>query len=208
VLDRDRCLRDWRTRASLVDRHVQSLFFNMAKIAASGRLGPPGRQPWRPSADRSAPHSSRKWFSGTGCRRSLARLAFACERYGGDGHGALASKWTLWKSLVPDLLGHRCKLLRRRRPSLTNARYQGAREQALHRLSPIAIWEPYSTGAAPIDRDGTKRALKRSGRKHRRPHPISLEGQESPARRMRCRPIYLPVFPCRSPCPTMRSEQR
>src|SRR3546814_19948175 len=39
VLDRDRCLRDWRTRASLVDRHVQSLFFNMAKIAASGRLG-------------------------------------------------------------------------------------------------------------------------------------------------------------------------
>src|SRR3546814_20126349 len=26
-------------RASLVDRHVQSLFFNMAKIAASGRLG-------------------------------------------------------------------------------------------------------------------------------------------------------------------------
>src|SRR3546814_17220582 len=39
VLDRDRCLRDWRTRASLVDRHVQSLFFNMAKIAASGRMG-------------------------------------------------------------------------------------------------------------------------------------------------------------------------
>src|SRR3546814_8754038 len=39
MLDRDRCLRDWRTRASLVDRHVQSLFFNMAKIAASGRLG-------------------------------------------------------------------------------------------------------------------------------------------------------------------------
>src|SRR3546814_7489574 len=39
LLDRDRCLRDWRTRASLVDRHVQSLFFNMAKIAASGRLG-------------------------------------------------------------------------------------------------------------------------------------------------------------------------
>src|SRR3546814_4841543 len=36
---RDRCLREWRTRASLVDRHVQSLFFNMAKIAASGRLG-------------------------------------------------------------------------------------------------------------------------------------------------------------------------
>src|SRR3546814_3482690 len=31
--------RSWRTRASLVDRHVQSLFFNMAKIAASGRLG-------------------------------------------------------------------------------------------------------------------------------------------------------------------------
>src|SRR3546814_992746 len=27
------------SRASLVDRHVQSLFFNMAKIAASGRLG-------------------------------------------------------------------------------------------------------------------------------------------------------------------------
>ncbi|TCM26652.1 TnpA family transposase, partial [Novosphingobium sp. ST904] len=34
--------RDWRTRASLVDRHVQSLFFNMAKIAASGRLGHQG----------------------------------------------------------------------------------------------------------------------------------------------------------------------
>lgn len=39
MLDRDRCLRDWRTRASLVARHVQSSFFNMAKITASGRLG-------------------------------------------------------------------------------------------------------------------------------------------------------------------------
>src|SRR3546814_8561019 len=39
VLDRDSGVGYWRTGAGLVDRHVQSLFFNMAKIAASGRLG-------------------------------------------------------------------------------------------------------------------------------------------------------------------------
>ena len=113
--------------------------------------------------------SSSGYVYSEACGREFVR--WLRERYGGDGHGARVSKWTLWKSLAPDFLGHRCKLLRRRRPSLTNARYQGARKQALHRLSPIAIWKPHSTRAAPIDRDGTKRALKRSGWQHRRLAP-------------------------------------